>query len=164
MTGIAAPSRLLPCRHLVFGRVVLGFPQLRMVEFFGHVLLVDEVSRVVMGIHVVLAVAQLFHQSSGRVAQVQRNRCVARLVHQCDGIVDGEIGAVTLCAGGQVDGTFAQRDASLGPSDLLMISNVALASSRALGLARPISSAARMHKRRAMNLGSSPPAMSLANQ
>ena len=90
-----------------------------MVELLGHVLLVDEVAGVVVGITVILAVAQLFHQPGGRVAQVQRHGGVARLLDQGKRVVDGQIGTVALGAGGQIDSTFAQGDAALGPPDLV---------------------------------------------
>ena len=70
MTRIVAPAALLSCCHLVLGGIVLWVPQLRVMEFLGHVLLVDEMTRVVMGILVVLAIAQLLHQPRGSVAQV----------------------------------------------------------------------------------------------
>ena len=46
----------------------------------------------------------------------------------------------------------------------LTMSKQALASSKALGLARPMSSAARMQRRRAMKSGSSPPSSIRASQ
>ena len=90
-----------------------------MMEFLGHILLVDEVSREIVGILVILAVAQLLHQAGGGVAQVERHGGVARLVYQGEGVIDGEVGAVALGAGGKVDGAFTQGDAALWPAYLV---------------------------------------------
>ena len=116
---IFAPAGLLPCSHLILGWVVLGVPDLGMVQFLGHVLLHDEMSREVVGVAVIFSVSQLLHQPGRGVAQVQGNGSVACLVHEGQRVVNGEVGAVALGAGGQVDGAFAQGDAPLGPPDLV---------------------------------------------
>ena len=71
-----------------------------------------------MGILVVLAIAQLLHEFGGRIAQMQRHGGVTRLVDQCQCLVDGQIGTVALGRRSQIDGTLAERNASLGPADL----------------------------------------------
>ena len=71
-----------------------------------------------MCILVILAIAQLFHQLGGCVAQMQGNRQVARLPHQFQGTVDPLVCRVALGAGGQIHRSFRQRDTPLRPSYL----------------------------------------------
>ena len=69
-----------------------------------------------MGVFIVAAVTELFHQFGGGVAQVQGNGQVACLPHQFEGVVDGHVGGVALGTGGEVDGSLRQRDASFRPA------------------------------------------------
>ena len=96
---VGVPASLLTRAHHILGRVVLRHPQLRVMQLLGHVLLVDKMAREVVGILVVLAISQLLHQLSGRVAQVQGHRGIARSGHKLLGRVDGHVGAVALGRG-----------------------------------------------------------------
>lgn len=77
---------------LLLGRVELWLPDTAVFQFVGQELLLDEVAGVVVGVLVLLAVAQLLHQLGGRIAQVQGDGEVARFAYQFQGIVDGHIG------------------------------------------------------------------------
>ena len=73
-----------------------------------------------MRIPVIFAVAQLFHQRCGRIADMQRDRAVRRVVPDLSqSRVDRHVGRVALGARGQVDRRFGQRDASFGHADLV---------------------------------------------
>ena len=85
-------------------------------QVVGQELLADKVAGIVVGIFIVVAVAKLFHQLGGGVAQVQGDGQVACLPHQGEGIVDCHVGGVAFGAGGEVDGGLCQWDASFGPA------------------------------------------------
>ena len=53
---------------LLLGRVELWFPDAAVFQFVGQELLLDEVAGVVVGVLLLLAVAQLLHQLGGRIA------------------------------------------------------------------------------------------------
>lgn len=97
----------------------MRMPEACAFQFFGQVVLVDKMSWEVVGIFIVGTIAQFFHQFGGCVAQMERHGEVASLVHVGKRLVNCEIGTITLLAGGEIDGTFAQRDASLGPAYLI---------------------------------------------
>lgn len=58
----------------LFGSVGLGVPQRFIFNGVGQVLLLDEMPLEIMGIKIFLAIAQLFHQSRGGIAQVEGDR------------------------------------------------------------------------------------------
>ena len=64
---------------LLFGGICLRLPDAAVFQFVGQELLAHEVAGVVVGIFIVVAIAKLFHQFGGGVAQVQGNGQVAGL-------------------------------------------------------------------------------------
>lgn len=71
--------RFLPeCVHALLNALLLGvvlrLPELRALDFIGKILLVHEVSLIVMGVLVVIAVTQFFHERCGGVPKMQRDR------------------------------------------------------------------------------------------
>ena len=105
--------------QLVLGRVVLRFPPPGLFEGVGQILLVDKVAGVVVGILVVFAVVEFFHQLGGCVAQMQRDGQVAGFTHGGQSLVDGHVGRVALGRTGQVDSGLGHDDAAFGPPDVL---------------------------------------------
>ena len=105
---------------------------------------------------VALAKPLVLHELIGRIAQVKRNRQVPCLLHKLHRLVDRSVRRTFWP--GQVNNALAQRNASPGMPMRSTAANVSLAITKAVGLAKPMSSAAAITKRRAMNLGSSPPA------
>ena len=75
-----------------FRCILLWMPDAVVFQFVGQELLADEVARIVVGILVVFALAQLLHQFGGGIAQLNGNRQVAGLADQFQGIVDGHVG------------------------------------------------------------------------
>ena len=82
----------------------------------GQELLADEVAGIIMGIFIVVAVAELFHQLGRGVSQMQGDGQVTCLSHQFEGIVDGHIGRVAFGTGGEVNRGLCKWNASFGPA------------------------------------------------
>ena len=83
LVGLGVPQLLHAGSKFGLGGGVLGMPNLRVVEFFRHILLEDKVSGEIVGILIVLPIAQLLHQFGGCIAQMQWHRGIARLLNQC---------------------------------------------------------------------------------
>ena len=83
------------------------------------VLLSDEMLGIVMGIVIIGAVVERFHQFGRRIAQVQRHWGVAGLLHIGQSGVNGVVGRVGFGRCGEIDGGFGQRDAPFRPADLV---------------------------------------------
>ena len=66
-------------------------PQTVVGETVRHELLHDKMSRVIVGILIAIAVAQLCHELCGRIAQMQRHRLVARVTHELQGSADTHV-------------------------------------------------------------------------
>ena len=111
-----SPQTVHPFLMLLFGGIVLRMPDAAVFQVVGQELLADEIAGIVVGVFIVAAVTELFHQFGGGVAQVQGNGQVACLPHQFEGVVDGHVGGVALGTGGEVDGSLRQRDASFRPA------------------------------------------------
>ena len=71
-----------------------------------------------MGVFVILAVSQVFHQRCRRITQMQRHRKVSCLSYLSQRICYTHIGRIALGAGGQIYSSLGQRNTSLGPSYL----------------------------------------------
>jgi len=112
------PEALHPFLYLRFLRIVLRMPDAAALHLVRQELLLHEIALIGMCILIILAIAQLFHQLGGCVAQMQGNRQVARLPHQFQGAVDPLVCRVALRAGGQIHRSFRQRDTPLRPSYL----------------------------------------------
>ena len=78
------PEALHPFPYLRFLRIVLRMPDAAVLHLVRQELLLHEIALIGMCILVILAIAQLFHQLGGCVAQMQGNRQIARLPHQLD--------------------------------------------------------------------------------
>ena len=73
---------------------------------------------VVVGVFITLAVAEVFHQFRGSIAQMEWYRQVARALHLFQGGTNAHIGGIALRAGGEIDRCLRQGDASFGPANL----------------------------------------------
>ena len=93
------PEALHPFLYLRFLRIVLRMPDAAALHLVRQELLLHEIALIGMCILIILAIAQLFHQLGGCVAQMQGNRQVARLPHQFQGAVDPLVCRVALRAG-----------------------------------------------------------------
>ena len=60
-------------------------------EFVGHVLLPNEMSRKIMRVLVSVAVAEIFHEFGGSIAQMERHGQVAGTPHCLKGVVDAVV-------------------------------------------------------------------------
>ena len=89
-----SPQTVHPFLVLLFGGIVLRMPDAAVFQVVGQELLADEIAGIVVGVFIVAAVTELFHQFGGGVAQVQGNGQVACLPHQFEGVVDGHVGGV----------------------------------------------------------------------
>ena len=87
----------------LFGGIILRVPDAAVFQIVGQELLADEVAGIIMGIFIVVAVAELFHQLGRGVSQMQGDGQVTCLSHQFEGIVDGHIGRVAFGTGGEVN-------------------------------------------------------------
>ena len=112
------PEALHPFLYLRFLRIVLRMPDAAALHLVRQELLLHEIALIGMCILIILAIAQLFHQLGGCVAQMQGNRQIARLPNQFQGTVDPLVCRVALGAGGQIHRSFRQRDTPLRPSYL----------------------------------------------
>ena len=72
-----------------------------------------------MVVLVAFAEPLLLHELIGRIAKVQWNRQVSRLVDELHGIVDGGVGRIAFRACGQINHTLAQRNPPLGHANTL---------------------------------------------
>ena len=69
--GGGVPALALEGGGFEFGGVGAGLPEGLVAGLVGHELLTDEVAGVVVGVFVVVAVADFFHEACGGVAQVE---------------------------------------------------------------------------------------------
>ena len=73
---------------------------------------------IVVGILVAVAVAELLHQLGRGIAQMQRHRQIARLLHKAEGTVDTHIGRVALGTRSQIYRSLGKGNTPLGPAYL----------------------------------------------
>ena len=92
---------------------------------------------VVVRILVILAVIQLLHQLRGGVTEVERHGQVARLTHQRQRTVDGQISRVALRTARQIDRRLGQDDAPLRPPDLLQRLEASVGQQQRVGVGQP---------------------------
>ena len=93
-------------------------PETGLHQLVGQVLLLHEVAREVVAVLIAVAVAQLLHQAGGSIAQMQRHRQVARLLHLRERLGNAHVGRIALGRSGQIHRSFGQRNAPLGPANL----------------------------------------------
>ena len=87
---------LLTFLKLYLGRIRLRSPETGTFQFFRKVILLDKMTREIVSIFIVIAVAKLFHQLCGSVAQVQRHWKIAGLVYIGKSHVNSKISTVAL--------------------------------------------------------------------
>ena len=163
MVFLAPPGFEVSAQSL-FPVIGAGIVKLGPRNLFRKILLKGEMFRQIVRIDVVRPVVEVFHQPGGGVAQVQRHGEVARATDFGLRRADGLVSRIALGTGGQVGRTLGEDDPALGIADGRDRLKVLLARIRAVGLALPMSSEARMSIRRAMNLRSSPPSIIRASQ
>ena len=71
-----------------------------------------------MRIFIAVVIAQILHQAGRRIADMQRHRQIARLLHGGDSIVDAQVGTVALRTGGKIHHCLGKGDSRFGPSYL----------------------------------------------
>ena len=117
-----------------------------------------------MDVLIALAVAGSLHQGGDGVPQVQRDRLARRGAGVLGRGVIGGFHGVRFRGVGEIQGRLRQRIERLGQSDQVRDLRGGRCLAMALGSARPMSSEARMHSRRAMKSGSAPPSIRRASQ
>ena len=71
---LISPEGLHSLFMFLLGWIELGMPQLLLLQLVGLELLAHKVAGVVVGIFVVVSIAQLLHQLGGGIAQMERHR------------------------------------------------------------------------------------------
>ena len=99
------------------GRVRLRMPELLVARFVGKELEVDEMIRIIVGIFVAVAVAQLLHQLGRCVSQIEWDLQVSCFSHKSKGFIHSQISRVTFWRGGQINRGFCKRYAPLRHPD-----------------------------------------------
>ncbi len=114
-----APAVVLALGEDLFGGVVGGIPQPCAADGVGHELLAHEVAGIVVGVEIVGAVAEFFHERCGGVAQMQGHGEVAAALYFGQGCGNAYVGGVALGACGEIDGAFGKWDAAFGHAYLM---------------------------------------------
>ena len=73
---------------------------------------------IIVRIFIAVVIAQVLHQFGRRIADMQRHRQIAGLLHGGDGIVDAQVGTVALGTSGKIHHRLGKGDSRLGPSYL----------------------------------------------
>ncbi len=93
----------------------------RHLEVVGHVGLTGGIGfRLVVGVAILPAVAQLLHELGRRVAQVQRHRARAVVLHEITRRIIGDVGRVALRCTCQIDHRLRDREFALGGPEPLV--------------------------------------------
>ena len=71
---LISPEGLHSLFMFLLGWIELGMPQLLLLQLVGQELLAHKVAGVVVGIFIVVSIAQLLHQLGGGIAQMERHR------------------------------------------------------------------------------------------
>lgn len=112
------PAVILSSGEYVLCLIVAGLPETVSLKIVGEELLSHEVSGIIVGVFIVCAVAEIFHQRRGGVADVERHGLVARSFDFGKSGSDRHVGRVAFLRSREVDGAFGKRNASFRHPDL----------------------------------------------